>query len=622
MADSEHNLIAAVAERPVRRPSTDPLARLAEYESEIARLEGLVAERDDRLIAIQEIGRAIGSTSALDEVLNLIMDKITYLMHADRSTLFLLDENGELWSKILQGTRVSEIRLRIGEGIAGWVAKTGKSLNIKDAYRDSRFNRNVDDQTGFQTRSCLCQPIRNQHRKIIGVVQVLNKRDGYFTVEDETLLSAIAGQAAVSIENSKLYLSVLAKNYELEEYRERLEHKVRELDLLYEIEREAAQALDLDSLLSSVGQKCLEAVEAQVCGITLLREGATLYSSRRIRKNDYEFDVRSLDPINDKLSEVISTGRPHLSNRGTDPESALPKALAKLGVAASSLISVPLIADDEMIGAVEVVNKMGFDDQGGRSRFDDTDLKLITLIASHISTALVTQIYRERREKAQRLSAIGQMVSGVLHDLKTPISIVSGYVQLMARQDSREARDQYAEAVLKQFDTLDRMTREILGFARGESTILIRKVLLNNFMDEAEQMLQNELMGKGIELVVDAKYRGIARFDEVKLKRVFANLARNAADAMPHGGRLHVSTASDDDNLVFTFKDTGQGVPREIQGRLFESFVTRGKKNGTGLGLAIVKKIVDEHGGSIDYDTGESGTTFTVKLPLMGAVEA
>src|SRR5690606_4952828 len=109
----------------------------------------------------------------------------------------------EIWSKVLQGARMKELRLKIGEGIAGWVAKTGKSVNIKDAYRDQRFNQNVDNETGFQTRSCLCQPIRNHERKIIGVVQVLNKHEGYFTVEDENLLSAISSQVAVSIENSK-----------------------------------------------------------------------------------------------------------------------------------------------------------------------------------------------------------------------------------------------------------------------------------------------------------------------------------------------------------------------------------------------------------------------------------
>ena len=126
-----------------------------------------------------------------------------------------------------------------------------------------------------------------------------------------------------------------------------------------------------------------------------------------------------------------------------------------------------------------------------------------------------------------------------------------------------------------------------------------------------------ELAGKNVELVVDARYRGAARFDEVKLKRVFANLARNAAEAMPHGGRFEVTADRVEDTLIFAFRDTGHGVPKEIRGRLFESFVTRGKASGTGLGLAIVKKIVGEHGGRIEVETAEGeGTCFTISFPF------
>ena len=113
-------------------------------------------------------------------------------MTAERSTLYLLDEDrGELWAKVAQGEDDREIRFPVGAGLAGWVAKTGQSINIKDAYQDPRFNNYVDERTGYRTHSIICQPIRNQRRKIIGVVQVLNKQKGYFTIADEQLLSAL-----------------------------------------------------------------------------------------------------------------------------------------------------------------------------------------------------------------------------------------------------------------------------------------------------------------------------------------------------------------------------------------------------------------------------------------------
>ena len=127
-----------------------------------------------------------------------------------------------------------------------------------------------------------------------------------------------------------------------------------------------------------------------------------------------------------------------------------------------------------------------------------------------------------------------------------------------------------------------------------------------------------QLQRHGIELVVDVQDKGTARFDEGKLLRVIHNLARNAEEAMAdRGGRFTIKVTRDkeEDTVVMTFSDTGPGIPKEIEHRLFQSFVTSGKKGGTGLGLAIVKKIVEEHGGTITVSTSQRGATFRLRLP-------
>jgi signal transduction histidine kinase len=116
---------------------------------------------------------------------------------------------------------------------------------------------------------------------------------------------------------------------------------------------------------------------------------------------------------------------------------------------------------------------------------------------------------------------------------------------------------------------------------------------------------------------VSTGYTGVARFDETKLRRAIFNLARNAIDAMPKGGRFLVSVEREGDELVFRAQDNGPGIPPEIADRLFESFVTSGKKHGTGLGLAIVRKIAQEHGGAVSCKTKPGkGTTFEIRIPL------
>ena len=159
------------------------------------------------LSAIRAVSQVMATSIELDNLLRLIIDKLVETLDAERATLFLVDdEHQELYSRVLvEESGLSEIRLKIGEGIAGYVAATGQHLNIADAYQDPRHIRSFDEMTGFRTSTILSMPMYNPQQKIIGVVQVLNKKIGPFTIRDERLLSVMATQAAISIENARLY---------------------------------------------------------------------------------------------------------------------------------------------------------------------------------------------------------------------------------------------------------------------------------------------------------------------------------------------------------------------------------------------------------------------------------
>lgn len=587
----------------------------------IARLEERLRAQDVRLTGIQEISRSLGSTLNLDRVLEVVLAKITELLNADRSSLFLLDEaTGELWAKVAQGGNgddpgeLRELRLKVGDGLAGWVAKTGRTLNIKDAYKDPRFRPDIDQRTGYRTTSMLCQPMRNYRRQTIGVVQVLNKRAGYFTVEDEDLLAALCSQAAVTIENSKLYLAAVARNMELRDTQDRLNRKMQELDVLFRIEETVSSVLDLDAALEGVLDRVLEAVPAESGGILIKERKANTYVFRACGATAGAQRLR-LEPGQGVAGWCASTGVNVLANDGVSGTATAWITGAAGDTPVRSGICVPISTGDEILGAIQLVNRRGR--VAGEDTFEQDDVKLLTLIAGQVAKAVQNQRARDELLNQNRLAAIGQMLSGVIHDFKTPMTIVSGYAQLMAHEDDPKERQTYYDSILKQFALLGHMTREILAFARGERNLLVRKVFLHRWVSEVSESLSAELAGKGIDLVVDERYRGDARFDDMKMKRVVFNLARNAREAMPSGGRFVFSVDRDGSDVVFRFADTGTGIPAEVQDRLFETFVTSGKESGTGLGLAIVKKIVDEHGGSIDYETVPGqGTTFTVRLPI------
>src|SRR5215831_3067175 len=158
-------------------------------------LEAALRREQKKVALVQEVSRALSEEGDLDTLLRLIMGKVTELMEADRSTLYLVTEDGsQLWSKVVQGDERVEIRLEVGEGIAGWVAETREIVNIPDAYADQRFQPAVDLKSGYRTRSILSVPMLGALGGLVGVLQVLNKSDGPFTVSDEEVLVALASQ--------------------------------------------------------------------------------------------------------------------------------------------------------------------------------------------------------------------------------------------------------------------------------------------------------------------------------------------------------------------------------------------------------------------------------------------
>jgi adenylate cyclase len=157
------------------------------------------------------IMKALAAGLDIDNLLQSLMKKTTQVMNADRTTLFLVDfARQELWSKVAEGTGMNEIRFPIGRGIAGHVATTGDTVNIHDAYQDPRFNPEIDIKTGYRTHTILCAPLKDESGKIIGAIQVLNKKNGDFTLQDEKLISTFAYQVSKVLKSANFLLNLLS----------------------------------------------------------------------------------------------------------------------------------------------------------------------------------------------------------------------------------------------------------------------------------------------------------------------------------------------------------------------------------------------------------------------------
>ena len=187
---------------PLERRNADRRAKERAERRESERRRGAGRRDLDMLL---DVTRRLMTVTDLDALLRLIADATVAMVGAERATIFIVDqEREEIWSRVATGTGVGEIRVPLGVGIAGTVAKTGETISIPDAYADPRFSPEHDKRTGFKTKNLLTLAMTGHDGKVIGVFQAVNKKGGEFTTEDESTLGSLASSAAVAVENAQL----------------------------------------------------------------------------------------------------------------------------------------------------------------------------------------------------------------------------------------------------------------------------------------------------------------------------------------------------------------------------------------------------------------------------------
>ncbi len=292
-------------------------ARLASAALHDAQLISSTQRTLNKLSFLVEASKALGSTLDLSELLGRILDVAKSQVEAERGTLFLVDETTEeIWSLIAHGLEKQEIRMPLGRGIAGYVAKTGEIVNILDAYTDPRFNPEVDKRTGFHTRNILCLPIRNKAGKILAALQLLNKAQGTFTNDDADFLLMLFGHMALAIENAQLHQALLEKERMEKEFalargiqRSLLPEKppqVQGFDIAILNEPCSAVGGDYYDFLS-LGPHTLFVVIADVEGKGVA--SALVMSNLQATLRSLVLHLHSLDEIAELLNRMILTDR-------------------------------------------------------------------------------------------------------------------------------------------------------------------------------------------------------------------------------------------------------------------------------------------------------------------------
>ncbi len=594
----------------------------SQYDGEMTELIAASADKSDepvvralnearrQLAAMHDVAQAVGANVELQTLLPAIIRSVCQLVDSERASLFLVDEHtGEVWSRVQLGHE-EEIRLPPGTGIAGAVVVTRKPVRLDDAWSDARFHRGVDEATGYRTRTLLAVPIVDKDGVVKGVVEALNKQgSGGFSDDDERLLLALGAEIAVALQRALLF-------DELARQKAALARRVSELDLLVDVDEALLSADGVQGMLDVVVERAQVLLPADAASVALIDERTSALVFRAAAGIGQDKVMSRAIPSDTGLAGVALAERRavRVDDAGGDLRHAR-SVSRSTSLTPGPLLALPLVppsgAEARPFGVLTVLRKQG------APPFTDDDERILGLIAARVTQALADQDRKEKSRAKQQLETMGHMLSGIVHDFRTPMTVIAGYVQLLAAQDDSAERERSCDIVLKSCEQMTIMIKELLSFARGDSTVLLRKVWLESFTEELEESLRRLVDQSDITLVVNGHTRSVARLDDLKMTRALVNLVKNAREAIGEAkGTITVQIKDEGDDLVFIVADDGPGLAPEIESRVFESFATFGKAEGTGLGLALVKRIAEEHHGGVVVDSAPAqGCTFTIRIP-------
>jgi len=607
------------------------IAALAATSIEKARLFSETNARARQLSVLNDISRQIVASEAnLEELLKLITGAATDILTSEAGSLLLTsdDGTGDLVFRVAvggSGTDIVGVRVPAKKGLVGEVAMSGQPVIVSDVASDSRWGGELG-KGAFQTRSVIAVPLISQGG-VIGVLEVLNKRVGTFTGEDADLLNTFAGQAAVAIENARLF----------QQTDQQLSLRVSELETLEQIDVELNRSLDL----TKVARITVEwAMQNSSASAVLL--GVVVGEPPRLEivySQGYE-DADKPDSADGRLypldrgivSRIMRTKQAELVPDVKFDRDYIPSLRGGM-----SQITIPMLSGG-------VVNAMLVLETNHEPRLRLADLPFLQRLAEHASIAITNaQLYAELSRANQSKS---EFVSFVAHELKNPLTSIRGYSDFLLGGQTGQMSDMQVNFVntirnnAERMNTLVSDLNDVTKLQTNNLRIDARPVEFKRVVEETLRPLQKQIDDKRQRLVLDVPDDlPPMSADEGRLIQVLTNLVSNAYKYSPEEGTItihaHVETSPIDEKgrsllpqLVASVTDTGIGMSPEDLAKLFTPYFRSENplaqaQPGTGLGMAITRGIVEQHGGDITVRSElGSGSTFTFTVPLAIALQA
>lgn len=563
-------------------------------------------ERYARLSLLYHVSNVIHSTLEPQEALNLILREATELTGASSGSIALVNPtNGFLEIEASQGLPPSatQLKLRIGEGITGWVVRTGKPARIGNVSEDPRY---VSVRDGVASELAVPLEVQGEVR---GVVNVDSDRLNAFSEKDQELLQALATQAAKVIHNTWLY--------------EQLRQKARLFEGLVSIGQTINSTVNLDDTLRVITREAATLMGAKMSSLLLLDETREWLDLRASYGAGPAYIQKPRLSVADSFVGIVVRRRKPQQVENVQSSSVYQNIELAKHEGLVSLLSVPLLFNGEATGALSVYT-------GEVHSFSNEEIRILSALAELSALAIEkARLYErivdieEQLRQNERLSALGLLAAEVAHEIRNPLTVMKMlYHSMDLRFGADDPRAKDAQILEEKMNLLNQIVEQILDFARSTEPKLA-PVNVNDLLDSLNLLTRHKLRNQNIQLVKQlAPELPLIMADGTQLEQAFLNLMLNAMQAMPRGGSLTIKTThllrpDQTREILVEFGDTGEGMSQEQQQRAFKSLLSTSKPGGTGLGFAIVRRVVETHRGKVEIRSERGkGTAISITLPV------
>lgn len=583
-----------------------------------ARLLQETERRALQLTTLNEMTRQLTSTLDLEPLLMNILQSAVDILACEAGSLLLVDETTEeLVFRVVVSPVANDLvnkRMPAGSGVVGKSVKTRLPIIVNDVSSYPEWYSKTDKKTGFITRALLVIPLQVKDR-VIGVIEVINKHDGSnFTQDDQDLLSAFAAQAAVAIENARLYTLT----------DQALAARVEELSVMQRIDRELNTSLDTTRAMRITLEWAMRQSGAQAGLVGILQEtGLKIMASQGYagELDDYQDAALPVEAyaLDDAITEAVPIRR-RLSGAGAPPH--------LLATAASQVI-IPIRREVNTIGVLML-------ESASPEPPGDEVIAFLARLSDHASIAIFNaQLYAAVQSANLAKS---EFVSFVAHELKNPMTSVKGYTELLsagAVGPVTDAQGNFLNTIRSNIERMNTLVSDLNDLSKievGRLRLDFKAIALPDVIESTVRSTRRQIDEKKQALnVVIPEGLPAAWADRTRMEQILVNLVSNAHKYTPAGGEIVVSAercanqwdpTGAPEVIHLAVKDNGLGISEEDQKKIFQKFFrSEDPKSreapGTGLGLNITRSLVEMQGGRIWFESEfRKGTTFHFTVPV------